>query len=107
MIVEYIRYSIAAASADDFVAGYRAAAASLDASPHCLSYELTRCAEDPQLFTLRIVWDSMEGHLQGFRKGPHFGAFFAAIKPYVGNILEMQHYEPTAVARDKREAATA
>ena len=107
MIVEYIRYSIVAASADDFVSAYRTAAASLDASPHCVSYELARCTEDPQLFTLRIVWDSMEGHLQGFRKGPHFGAFFAAIKPYVGNILEMQHYELTAVVGNKRDAIPA
>ena len=36
--------------------------------------------------------------MQGFRKGEHFPGFFAAIRPFVGEIAEMRHYEPTAVA---------
>ena len=55
MIVEYIRYEVSEAEA--LVRAYEAARASLDASPHCLAYELSRCSEDPKSFILRIEWD--------------------------------------------------
>ena len=59
---------------------------------------LTRCAEDPGSLILRLEWQSPEAHLQGFRKGPHFRPFVAAIGQFVGEIAEMRHYVPTGVA---------
>ena len=97
MIVEYVRYQIDEARAEAFEAAYAQAAPSLDASPHCLSYELSRFVVDPTHYTLRIEWVSVEGHMQGFRRGAEFQAFFAAIRPYVGDIAEMRHYAQTAV----------
>ena len=97
MIVEYVRYTIDEGRAEAFEAAYARAAPSLDASPHCLAYELSRCVEAPESYVLRIEWDSVEGHMQGFRRSAEFAAFFAAIRPYVGDIAEMRHYAPTAV----------
>ena len=95
MVVEYIRYVIAPERAADFEAAYQEAGQQLQASPHCLGYELTRCTEEPQRYMLRIIWDSLEGHLQGFRKDPQFALFFRSVQPFVGQIEEMQHYELT------------
>lgn len=103
MIVEYIRYEVA--DGDGFVAAYERARPSLDASPHCLAYELSRCTEAPASFILRIEWDSAEGHLQGFRSSPQFPPFFAAIRGFVGEIREMRHYAVTSVVA--RKPATA
>lgn len=97
MIVEYVRYALKEGEGEAFEAAYAQAAAALDASPHCLAYELSRCVEAPERYVLRIEWDSAEGHLQGFRRGPEFPAFFAAIRPYVRDIAEMRHYQVTAV----------
>lgn len=97
MTVEYIRYAIDESRRAAFEAAYAAAQESLRASPHCLGWNLARCVEDPGQYILRIEWDSAEGHLQGFRRSPEFRAFFAAIGPYVGDIQEMRHYDPTAV----------
>ena len=97
MVVEYIRYKITADRADAFVLAYEHAAASLRASPVCFGYELTRCAEAPESFILRIVWQSVEDHLKGFRASPEFRPFLEAVKPYLQDIEEMQHYEPTTV----------
>jgi hypothetical protein len=63
--------------------------------------------EAPASYILRIEWDSAEGHMQGFRRGPEFPAFFAAIRPYVGEIAEMRHYALTSVGgRGQTAAAT-
>ena len=99
MIVEYIRYETKDANA--FTSAYERAREALDASRHCLAYELSRCTEDPQCFILRIEWDSAEGHLQGFRRSPEFGPFLAAVRPFIEDIREMRHYEVTTIARRK------
>ncbi|MCP3801728.1 antibiotic biosynthesis monooxygenase [Allokutzneria sp. A3M-2-11 16] len=97
MIVEYIRYRIEESRRSAFESDYARAAEVLSRVPQCVDYELSRCVEEPAAYTLRIVWTSPEDHLQGFRGGEHFPAFFAAIKSYVGDIEEMRHYERTAV----------
>ena len=97
VIVEYIRYQIPAAEQTAFEEAYIAAEGPLRTSPHCLGWELARCAEDPTQYVLRIEWDSAEGHLQGFRTSPEFRDFFTAVRPFVDNIQEMRHYEVTTV----------
>jgi quinol monooxygenase YgiN len=95
MIVEYIRYNIEPARAKEFLGAYEMASKSLRESSHCLGYELTQCTEARESFILRIQWDSEEGHIKGFRASPQFKAFFAAVQPFVKEILEMRHYELT------------
>jgi len=53
--------------------------------------------EAPNSLTLRIHWISAAAHLGGFRKGPHFPPFLAAIRPFIAEIAEMRHYTPTDV----------
>jgi quinol monooxygenase YgiN len=97
VIPEIIRYKIPTAHASEFVQAYGEAGQVLRESPHCRGFELLRSAKDPELFLLIIQWDSSEGHLAGFRRSALFPKFFALIKPYVGNILEMEHYAVTDV----------
>src|SRR5262249_37294505 len=100
MIVEYVRYTIPANDKDNFVAGYTRAQEALRASPNCLGWELSQCAEDPTSFILRIEWDSTEGHMTSFRKSEQFPKFFAEVKPFLSHISEMRHY---AVLRTERK----
>jgi quinol monooxygenase YgiN len=97
LIPEVLRYRIGADRAAAFVEAYRSAGEWLSKSPHCRGYELMQSKKDPELFLLIIRWDSAEGHLQGFRRSEQFREFFAHIKPYIGDILEMEHYELTGV----------
>lgn len=103
MIVEYIRYELKQHQPDDLIAAYRQASLQLQAAPECLGYELSRCVEEPSSLTLRILWTSTEDHLQGFRRGPHFPPFLAAIQPFIGEIAEMRHYAPNDVAWARTE----
>ena len=97
MIIEYVRYRIDPTQAEQFEADYARAAEHLAASPHCVGYELARCEEDPDRYVLRVRWDSLVGHLEGFRRSDRFPQFFAAIRAHVGSIEEMQHYTTTGV----------
>lgn len=93
MVIEYIRYRIPEGQATAFLQAYEQAQHALVASPHCSRYELARCLEEPALYVLRIEWDSVEGHLQGFRRSEEFRTFLGHVRPFVEQIEEMQHYE--------------
>jgi quinol monooxygenase YgiN len=97
MVIEYIRYKVEPSQRESLLAAYSQAAAQLDASPYCLSYELSECEEEAGQFMLRIEWTSAGEHLQGFRKSELFPPFFAAIKGFFTNIQEMRHYQLTPV----------
>ena len=104
MIVEYIRYRVAEDRPRTLEDAYAEAQSALQASPHCLGWELARCAEDPSQYILRIEWDSAEGHLRGFRASPEFRTFFAAVRPFFDDIEEMRHYDVTGVTGRKQGA---
>jgi heme-degrading monooxygenase HmoA len=103
MVVEYIRYEVPAARHDEFLAAYKSASKELEASSHCVSYEITEGVEEPDNFTVRIEWDSLDGHERGFRSSAQFGSFFAKVKPFFSEIREMKHYR---VATHGKGAAT-
>lgn len=93
MIVEYIRYAVPSERTGEFEAAYDRAGRVLQASPHCLRFEVALGVEEPEHFVVRIEWDSVEGHERDFRDSPQFAEFFAAVKPFFGDIQEMKHYE--------------
>jgi len=93
MVVEYIRYEVAAERHAEFLAAYGAAATELSRSSHCLRFEVSQGVEEPDHFIVRIEWDSITGHEQGFRTSPEFPSFFAKVKPFFAQIREMKHYQ--------------
>jgi heme-degrading monooxygenase HmoA len=98
VVIEYIRYTIPPEQGGAFERAYNEAGRSLSASSYCRSYELARCVEEPTSYVVRIEWDSLEGHEQGFRSSPEFRSFFALVRPYADAIEEMRHYEAFAGA---------
>jgi quinol monooxygenase YgiN len=101
MIIEYIRYKIPEEKKKSFLDAYTDASKELDASVHCLSYELSECEEESGQFMLRIDWTSTDDHLNGFRKSELFPPFLQKIRPFFHNIQEMRHYRLTALAKTK------
>ncbi|WP_110945524.1 antibiotic biosynthesis monooxygenase [Streptomyces avicenniae] len=107
MIVEYIRYRIPEQDRRTaFEQAYATAAAQLDLAPQCLAYELSHGVEEPERYVLRIEWTSVADHEQGFRGGPYFPPFLAAVRGWIGDIEEMKHYAHTAVVSPAPRRAT-
>jgi hypothetical protein len=65
-------------------------------SIRCQRWEAARCVDDAEKQIVRIEWDSIEGHLQGFRRSPDFKPFLEATQPFYKDIEEMTHYDVTA-----------
>lgn len=91
MVVEYIRYTVPLDRGEEFEAAYRRAGRVLDADPHCEGFEVARGVEEPERFVVRIEWDSIDGHEQGFRRSEQFGAVL--------------HRRPTVLRPDRRNEA--
>jgi len=103
MIVEYIRYKITQGAQSEFLRAYKEAAVILAESKYCLGYELSHCDEDRDNFILRIEWTSTGDHLNGFRKSAEFASFFRLVKPFLNDILEMNHYCLTDVVNSRNK----
>jgi quinol monooxygenase YgiN len=93
MIVEYIRYKLQPEQFAAFEEAYINAEEVLNQSPNFLGYEITKGSDEPNNYIVRIHWDSVEGHLSGFRKGAAFPPFYQLVKPFFNNIEEMKHYD--------------
>jgi heme-degrading monooxygenase HmoA len=93
MTVEYLRYTVPAEHQAAFIRDYTAAKDPLLQSAYATDCDICQCVEDPSQFIVRIGWTSAEDHLQKFRASAEFRAFFALVRPYVGMITEMRHYE--------------
>jgi quinol monooxygenase YgiN len=102
VVIEYVRYAIPSERAEEFETAYARAAAALQASEHCYGWELSRCVEDPTHYILRIEWDSVDGHVQGFRSSTGFRQFMSDVGPYYSDTEEMRHYARTGVVGEHR-----
>jgi heme-degrading monooxygenase HmoA len=71
-IIEYVRYDLPADRRAAFEAAYPRAGGILSAFPHCLGWELRRSVEKPGHYVVRIEWDSLAGHVRGFREMEHY-----------------------------------
>jgi truncated hemoglobin YjbI/quinol monooxygenase YgiN len=100
VITEYLRYRIPDGQGSQFEDAYRRAGEILSQAPQCVGWDVARSVDEPACHVVRIRWTSAEDHLQGFRGGPHFPPFFAEVKPFVGNIEEMRHYEELAAGAE-------
>jgi heme-degrading monooxygenase HmoA len=92
-IVEYVRYDLPADRRPAFEAAYARVGGILDASPHCLGWELRRSVEEPGHYVVRIEWDSLDGHVRGFRESEPFRTFFGELSVFAEGRQEMAHYE--------------
>lgn len=98
MVVEYIRYRIAEHRKLEFELAYSAAQDLLRRSPHCLGCEVSRSLDEPTSYIVRIEWDSVEGHRNGFARSSLFADYVAAVRPFLGDIEEMRYYQQVGVS---------
>jgi heme-degrading monooxygenase HmoA len=93
MIVEYVRYDLPPDQRAAFEAAYGRVGGIVAASPHCLGWEIRRGIEDPGQYVIRIEWDSVDGHMRGFRESEPFQDFYGELSAFAEYRLQMSHFE--------------
>ena len=93
MIVELALLRAKEGTADRMRAGLQAARAVISQAEGYRGSEFTQGIEDPHRFVLRIEWDSVEAHTEGFRGGPLFPTWRSHWGEYLDGTPEVQHYE--------------
>ena len=94
MIVEYTRYRIDRKRASAFLNAQRAAAQHLGVRG--VLYELTQCADEPELYTLRVEWNSKDERRR-FRGDLAGTAFCAAVHAFERDVQERRDWALTGV----------
>jgi heme-degrading monooxygenase HmoA len=92
MVIEIATITVSEGREADFEAAFAVAQRYIAASPHARRYQLTRCIEIANRSLLRIEWDSLEGHTEGFRASAAYQQYRALLYPLYAQPPEVVHY---------------
>jgi heme-degrading monooxygenase HmoA len=96
VIHELAHFPIRAGREAEFEQSMQRAREVVAASRGFVSIEWWRGVERPSVYVLHLVWDSVEAHVEGFRKSPAFEEWKALTRPYVDGEVTMEHFEPSS-----------
>ncbi len=96
MIVELANLRARPGTADQMRAGLQAARAVISRAEGYRGSTFHQGIEDPQRFVLRIEWDSVEAHTEGFRGGPLFPEWRSHWGEFLDGAPDVQHYQVVA-----------
>jgi heme-degrading monooxygenase HmoA len=57
-----------------------------------LSHELHRCLEKPNRYILLVRWETLEAHIEGFRKSPQYLEWKRLLHHYYDPFPTVEHY---------------
>jgi heme-degrading monooxygenase HmoA len=93
MIVELVILRARDGTADQMRAGLQAARAVISQAQGYRGSTFQQGIEDPHRFALRIEWDSVEAHTEGFRGGPLFPQWRSHWAEYMEGTPDVQHFQ--------------
>jgi heme-degrading monooxygenase HmoA len=96
MIVELAILRAKSGTADRMREGLRAARAVISRAEGYRGSAFHQGIEDPDRFVLRIEWESVEAHTEGFRGSPLFPEWRSHFGEYLDGAPDVQHLEVIA-----------
>ncbi|MCA1956165.1 antibiotic biosynthesis monooxygenase [Zymomonas sp.] len=94
MIYEFLQIPIKENSEDSFIAAVEKAKPLFLNSPGCEGMTLTRSHEHNGRFCLVIRWESIEAHVEGFRKSDALPQWRALVNEYFSEPPKGEHLIP-------------
>ncbi len=92
MIIETATISVIPGREEDFLAALEQARAILAEASGWLAIQVHRGIERPSVFQLRITWETLEDHTEGFRGGDLFPRWRATIGPFFAEPPAVEHW---------------
>jgi heme-degrading monooxygenase HmoA len=96
MIFEHALLNVAPGKEDAFEEAFPSARAVMEKSPGCRSVRLFRSVESPDRFLLFVEWESVEAHMEGFRKSDEFARWREIVGPFFAYLSDMEHFRPAS-----------
>ncbi len=96
MIVEIAILTAKVGATDDLREGLRAARPVIARAPGYLGSAFHQGIEEPNSFILRIEWESLDAHMQGFRQSPLLAEWRSHFYHLLDGNPKVTHYEVIA-----------
>ncbi|MFF8288918.1 antibiotic biosynthesis monooxygenase family protein [Streptomyces sp. NPDC016309] len=97
MIHEYAYLYITPGREEEFEQALLAGAPILESAEGCLSVELHRDVETQGSYLLRVGWETLAHHLDGFPRSEQAPRFAAAIEHFFAKEPELRHFSAEPV----------
>jgi heme-degrading monooxygenase HmoA len=98
VITEHALLQVIAGQEDAFLAAMDEAKALIAASPGFVSLRVERGMERPGCFLLRVEWDRLEDHTEGFRESAAYQEWRAALHHFYDPFPVVEHFEAVVTA---------
>lgn len=93
MILEAAVINIKEGTKDQFEKSFQEAQLVIGQANGYLSHQLQNCLENKNKYLLLVKWQTLEDHMEGFRKSDLFHQWRSIIGPYFETPPAVEHYE--------------
>ena len=98
MILEHAYLNVRPGTEDAFLEALATAKQFIARTEGFIGMEVSRCVEEPSNFLLLVEWETLEAHIVGFREGPDYAPWRAALHHFYDPMPVVQHFEVVEVA---------
>ena len=77
---------------DEFEVAFKSAAIIISKMPGYLSHELQRCLEEKGKYILMVHWQTLEDHIEGFRKSQEYQEWKHLLHHFYKPFPKVEHY---------------
>lgn len=92
MILEHAVLQVRQGEADRFEEAWIEARPLMEKQAGCLNVSLHRSLEWPDHYLLLVAWDSVEAHVDGFRKSPEYGRWSEFLHGFYELAPTVEHF---------------
>lgn len=93
MIVEHAEFQVLPGAGTEFVRAVKDIQNLLLSSPGCKSVDMLQSAEEPETYLLRVGWERLEDHIEGFATSANAESFIQAVAPYCAGPPRVLHFK--------------
>lgn len=91
-VLEVAILDVPAEEAEAYEAAFREAQRYIAATPGYMRHELRRRTEAPGRYVLLVWWDSLESHIEGFRKSRRYGPWRELLHRFYQPFPTVEHF---------------
>ena len=93
MILEVAILNVIQGKEKEFEVNFAQAQKIISSMNGYLSHELQKCIETPNRYILLVKWNSLEDHVNGFRKSKEYQEWKALLHHFYNPFPTVEHYQ--------------